>query len=999
MPLVHRLPSKALAGALTAILSVVFALPLLGQEPDSLDVDYAEQLPRIPPRTVEESLESFQLQNGFRAELVAAEPQVSDPVAIAFDEYGRAFVVEMRGYSEDGEKNLGVVRLLEDRDHDGRYETSSVFVDKLSWPTAIACFNGGVLIGAAPEILFCRDTDGDGRADEKRTVFTGFHRSNVQGLVNSFRWSLDNRIYGAASSSGADVKAAGQPDAEPLSLRRRDFAIEPRTMSISPASGGGQHGQSFDAFGRRFVCSNSNHLQMIYYEDRYLGRNPHQKPPAANVSIAADGPQAPVFRASPVEPWRIVRTRLRVKGIVPGPVEGGGTPAGYFTGATGAIIYQGDAFPPEYHGNAFVADCGSNLVHRKLIEYQGVGAVARRADEKTEFLRSEDIWFRPVQLANAPDGTLYVLDMSREVIEHPKSLPPVIKQHLDLTSGRKQGRIYRIVPENFRQPPPIRLGDASGEELVKTLAHTNGWHRDTAARLIYQRQDRSLVPALTKLAESSESAIGRIRALYALGGLAALDVVTLMPRLEDQHPRVREHAVRLAESRAADSPQLRQRLLALADDPDQRVRYQLAFSLGEFSNPGRVGALATIVRRDPGDSWIRLAVLSSLSDDAAIMFSRLAAEKEFIESDHGRAVLGSLAEQIAAAGRRDEMAVLIDVLVGLNEDRPRLVAGIVQSIAANAADNDSLRSQLAAISSGESGDLLSELIADAKRAARDGESPVDRRVEAIGTLRIAKVSVAAPILGELLDPAQPSAVQTAALATLREFRDQAAARLVIDRFDQLSPAVRGEALETVLARKEWTLHVLDWIAAEEFAAANIDPARRQALREHPDAEIRTRAVKVFGDEASSARSDVLEKYQSALTLKGDADRGRMVFRKTCAACHRLENVGHELGKDLKSVGDRGAGTILSAVIDPNREVDPAYLNYSVSTIKGRVYSGVIVAETAASITLKRANGATDTVPRSEIDVLRSTGKSIMPEGLEKEVSVEEMADLIEYLSN
>ena len=168
------------------------------------------------------------------------------------------------------------------------------------------------------------------------------------------------------------------------------------------------------------------------------------------MSIAADGPQAEVFRTSPVEPWRIVRTRLRVAGAVPGPIEGGGRAAGYFTGATGATIYRGDAWPAEYRGQAFIGDVGSNIVHRKTLSADGVLLVANRADEGSEFVASTDIWFRPAQFANAPDGTLYIIDVYREVIEHPASLPPVIKKHLDLTSGRDRGRIYRIVPEGFQ---------------------------------------------------------------------------------------------------------------------------------------------------------------------------------------------------------------------------------------------------------------------------------------------------------------------------------------------------------------------------------------------------------------------------------------------------------------------------------------------------------------------------------------------------------------------
>jgi len=480
------------------------------------DEDFSDELPRIPPHAPADALATFKTLPGFRLEQAAAEPLVHSPVALSFDENGQMYVVEMIDYSEQDKEFLGTVRLLEDTDQDGRFDKSTVFADKLSWPTAITCYDGGVFVGAAPDIFYLKDTDGDGKADVRKVVFTGFGRSNVQGLFNSFHWGMDNRIHGATSSSGAKVVRPDTPDDKPVVLSGRDFSFDPRTLDLTPTSGGAQHGMSFDDWGRKFLSSNSDHIQLVMYEDRYLARNPYLAAPGPRVSIAADGPQAEVFRISPVEPWRIVRTRLRVSGAVPGPVEGGGRAAGYFTGATGVTIYRGDAWPASYRGQAFVGDVGSNIVHRKVLEPDGVGLIARRADEKKEFVASTDIWFRPAQFANAPDGNLYIIDVYREVIEHPASLPPVIKRHLDLTSGRDRGRIYRIVAEGFQQKKLPRLASASTADLVATLGHRNGWHRDTAARLLYERQDREAIAPLNKIAASCPLPEGRMHALYVL---------------------------------------------------------------------------------------------------------------------------------------------------------------------------------------------------------------------------------------------------------------------------------------------------------------------------------------------------------------------------------------------------------------------------------------------------------------------------------------------------
>ncbi|MCF6284956.1 MAG: cytochrome C, partial [Candidatus Hydrogenedentes bacterium] len=278
---------------------------------DSLDRDYTSELPRIPVLSPEEALDSFEVHEGFSVDLVAAEPIIADPIAIAFDAQGRMFVVEMRGYSEQYEENRGIISRVEDTDGDGHFDKRSVYVDGLAWPTAVTCYDGGIFVGVPPDILYCKDTTGDGVADLREVVYTGFSLKNVQGMMNTLKWGMDNRIYGATSTAGAEVKPGDEPGALALNLRGRDFKIEPKSRKLIPISGGGQHGMGFDAWGRRYVSSNSDHIQQIMFDDHYLARNPYLAPPSARKSIASDGPAATVYRISPVEPWRIVRTRLR----------------------------------------------------------------------------------------------------------------------------------------------------------------------------------------------------------------------------------------------------------------------------------------------------------------------------------------------------------------------------------------------------------------------------------------------------------------------------------------------------------------------------------------------------------------------------------------------------------------------------------------------------------------------------------------------------------------
>ena len=654
------------------------ALILLAQPTASVadEPNFADQLPRIKPMEPDEAIKAFKIADGYRIELAASEPIVSDPIAMHFDEDGRLFVVEMRDYPESQPKDGGCVRLLIDTNDDGVFDKSTIYIDKLAWPTAVFCWDGGIFVAAAPDIIYCKDTNGDGVADYRKVIYTGFGTQNVQGLVNSFRWGLDNRIHGSASSNGGMIRrvasdllldrakphAADTPDTRhptpaSVNVRGRDFAFDPRTLKFEATSGGAQHGMCFDDFGNKFVCSNSDHLQQVMFELKDVERNPFLAAPGPRLSIAADGPQAEVYRISPVEPWRILRTKLRVAGKVPGPVEGGGRPAGYFTGSTGVTIYRGDALPG-LRGMAFIGDVGSNIVHRKMLTGTGLPFNGERIDEKKEFLASSDIWFRPVQFGEGPDGCLYVLDMYREVIEHPASLVPAIKKHLDLTSGQGKGRIWRIVPEGFERRGTPKGSIADTGQLLAVLDHQNAWHRETAARLIYQRQDKDAIPHLRQRVRNGEDAVGIIHALYSLRGLDALDEASVQSAIDSRSLRqvtdrdlVLIHGVKLATQVNAHSPVLRLRLDSLASIPDPRVRYHLAFALGARQDAQKVAPLATILAESVDDRWITLAVLSASLDCSGELLAKSVTSTKVHESKQGRATLEQLA---AMTGRLND---------------------------------------------------------------------------------------------------------------------------------------------------------------------------------------------------------------------------------------------------------------------------------------------------------------------------------------------------------
>jgi putative membrane-bound dehydrogenase-like protein len=968
--------------------------------------DFKDRMPRMLPREPDESMSAFHLVPPFQLEQVAAEPLVCDPVALCFDEAGSLFVAEMTTYSETRDRQTGSIAMLEDTDGDGRFDKRSLYVDKLGWPTAVICYDGGVFVASSPDLLFCKDTDGDGRADFTEVVMTGFGMSNPNSVPNSFRWGLDGRIHGMASTSGSLLRSLrwekhSGKEMTPVQTRGRDISFAPRTGELRLESGGSQFGMTYDDWGNKFESSNSVPIEMVMYDEHYIARNPYLSAPNSRVPIKVGdertGTKEAVYRTSPIEAWRVIRTEMRVAGNFSGPIEGGGTPAGYFTGACGVTIYTGDAWPAEFRGNAFVAEGSGNLIHRMRLEPAGVGFTAHRTEVKKEFLTSDENWFRPITFCNGPDGTLYMADMYREVYEHPDAIPPSAKKYIDTSAGNDRGRVYRFVPKGFEQPAPVDLGKMATPKLVTQLEHTNRWHRVTASRLLAQRQDTKAVAPIRRLAAESKSPLGRMHALYALFAQNSLLADDVLPRLVDEHPRVREHAIRLAETMQADSPAVRAQLYKMTADEDVRVRYQLAFTLGDIASSQATAALAEVARQDVADRWVRLALLSSCYGRAGELFATLTPDAEFAGSSTGRSFLEELAEQAGLQKREDQIVEVIRVLESLDQSRAKLAQAAVRGLTKGLTKSGSPLIAMLNSDGGRAGKLLAEMIDKAKRAAADEAISVEARVAAVRSLATAGYDDIGDLLGGLLDSRQPQAVQMAALQTLSRFRSEAIGPTIVEAWGGFSPKVRGEAAEALFARPDRIPALLEAVADELILPSQLDPARVQLLLNHPDETIRKAAVPVLAGTTLARREEIVQSYQDVLKKKGDVAKGRDVFRRDCAKCHLLEGVGYDLGLPLTTIQNRGPEAILLAALDPNRDVLPEYLNYVVITDDGLTATGMIETETATSITLRRAEGESDTILRANIEEMANTGLSIMPEGLEEQVSKDDMADLIAYL--
>lgn len=989
-------------GKLIAI-SFAFCLPLLGHgssfpfacaEPPQVK---PEELPRIPPTPWDRAVDTIDVRPGFRAEVMAHEPVVVDPICLTFDEHERAYVIEMRDYSERRNERLGRVRLLTDRDGDGQYEHSTVFAEDLPWPTGVTCWAGGVFVLATPDLWYFRDRDGDGIADEKQLIATGLAepasqpKYNVQGLANSLQWGPDQRIHCSLGTSGAVLRSAVDPDRPPLTLRGQDLSFDPRRFDFRAEAGSAQWGMSFDDLGRKFNCHNSAHLMQVYLPQAARLANPRLS--GGQTMIAVDGPQAEVFRASPDEPWRVLRTKWRVTGVTPGLVEGGGRPSGYFTSACGVLIYRGDAYPPGFLGNAIVGDCGSNLIHRKLVD-GAIVLTARRAEDEArrEFVASRDNWFRPVAFANAPDGCVWVCDMYREVVEHPDSLPPAIKQHLDLNSGNDRGRLWRIVSTTTKPStrPTRRLSAMNAEELEAVLEHPNGWHRDTAARLLHALQDPATIDRLRQRLPNMSMPLGRITALRVLAGLLPPNEIPWDQAASDSDPAVRAAALLLLESKLAESPApaviltaaLRRALQPLAADPSIEVRFQIALLAPHWPPPERRELIATLCRGALSSAELRQVLMTLVEEDALPLWQQSAAAA----GPDQQAFALALAEALGRRANPTELATFAHALPTDRQAWPHLQA-VADTLARKGKP---------------SRDILPKEVVKHHTALAETTLQItplaDPEIRRAAWRLLTQLGTAESITRAAVTLA-PDTPQAELIVSLDALHRLPVAQLV-DQYRRLWALVPSAHRAAII--QAWREHpalvpeLLTAVEQQQIPASEISATDLAALRIHPDAAIQQRVLAVFGP--ANTREAALNHYRPATEMTGNPARGLRLFQTKCSGCHRKQGLGTPIGPDLETVLNAGKAKLLINILDPSREVTAGYVTGVLQTTDGQVFSGIIQEESSETITLKLPGKPPRSWGRAAIEEFQRSPKSLMPDGIEAGLSLDDMADLLEFLS-
>lgn len=1019
----------------------------------------------LPP---EASQKQFQVAPGFRVELVAAEPLVADPVAIDFDARSRLFVCEIHGYNLEGyldvlelnktgvldkavrripanpqaiqkaaQQQYGTVKLLEDTDGDGRMDRATVWADRLPPCYGVVAARDGVIVLAAPDIYYLADHDGDGKAEVRERIFTGFGLYDLWSRINNPRWGVDNWIYAANGiNSGGTIQ--GPRLARPVRLPATSFRFAADGSALEPTSGSSSgFGLAIDDWGDRFLVANQQHvLYVLPLKHRYLARNPYHAAPATLQNISAYGHPARVYPISQPDPWRLARSKDPAWVQFYGVAEA--TANGFFTAASGQAIYQGDQFPAEFWGNHFSVDNAQNLIHRCLLVPHGAGYLARRPveNEQAEFLRSAEQWFRPVNLMTGPEGALYVVDMYRAIIEDYSAIPRYLQQmYVDsLIAGADRGRIWRVVagrpaagdgtPRARRGPggayPWVDLARCSAMELVAELEHPNAWRRKTAQRLLVERGDRTVAAALARMLHDGKTPQGRLHALYTLEGLRLLEPSQVAVALGDRHWALRVHGLMLSERWLDRHPELLEKAVALCEDAVPRVRLQAALSLGESRSAEALAALSRLAARFGDDPWMRAAVLSSSAETAGALAAGVL--RSAGGAPASRAMLRPLAAIVAARQQEKELGGLLRAvsdhpsapaelrracLEGLCEGLKRtrfkpLASPEVQgALARLLADTDPQIAEPALALAGllrvhESPQMQAALAA-AEKVALDSERPAAQRVAAIAVLASAPLERLSGLAGRLLDARQPADVQLAAIRALGRAEDPRVATVLLNPWPSYTPQLQAAVLDALFQRQDRLPYLLDAMEKGTVVASALDPLRRAHLLENPDAAIRKRAAALLAGATRPDRREVLARYTAALQGPRDPRRGQAVFEQQCAKCHQVQGKGFVVGPDLSSIIRRSDEMLVSDILDPSNQITAGYNQYTVITEDGRIFSGVLAAESPTSVTLRKEQAADEVILRKDIEVMAASTNSMMPENLEKEVSPQDVAHLIAWL--
>jgi uncharacterized protein len=980
--------------------------------PDELaSFRYPEGGPTAPGKAAAK----IQVNREFDLNLVAAEPTVVKPIYIDWDPRGRlwAAVTPEYPFKEDKTPARDAIVILDDTDADGLMDRRRVFYEGLKLVTSFVFHRDGVIVSQAPEILFLRDTDGDGKADKKEVLFKGFGTYDTHAVINNLRWGLDGWVYGAQGYSGTQstnvVNARGQKFGK---IGNGIFRFRPDGTAMEQVSSynGNSWGLDFNADGELFFSkANGPHINHVVMPERYLSRG-KLGTVTSDKSIEDHEKVSPVFTDPRHEYVQVA-------------------PVGVFTAASGCTIYTGGAWPEKYNGSAFVCEPTVHIVHEDVITTSEHPTFEATRRDEAEFIAGSDLWFRPVHTRIGPDGAMYLLDFYNQAISH-NDIRGVDhgKGNAAVRPDRdhQHGRIWRIQHKQARRHEVPALDSAAPSQLVRALQHPNAWVRMTAQRLLAEKQDRSVAPELAVLLTNRATFV-RLHALWTLHALNALTETNLIAAVADRHPAVQNNALRVVpELRAAPSTNVIHTVLKQLKDTAERTRLDAILALTQWPpNKETITAVHKLFSdlKDAKESWAKSGILgvarlaptnfirASFASDKSDNYRELVAPlvEDFIEAKNAGAttwVLAHVARQAPAANKL-KIKVLEEFAKNLDDYAPPSSTNIEAAIK-NLIKTESRSVKIAAYPLVAHYDKRGAFATDLKGlrktllAELEKEKVKDEDRNAfIGSVMTIKALHPEIIsrLDDLLETGVSKEVQKKIITELAGTTSPLVAETLIKNFGNLRTESKQLALGTLLKRSEWTFALLDAVAAKKIALDDLGVHAPNRLLTHPDKQVARKAAAII---EGIRGPQIREKNALLATLRpyfnkpADLKNGKELFEKNCIVCHKFGDKGKDVGPNLTGVGLHGESVLLTHILDPNRVVEGNFVSYNLITKNDNEYTGLIKSENAEKVVLKNLEAEIE-VRRADIVSLKSSGLSLMPDGLEA-LGGKNIRDIVGYLA-
>jgi putative membrane-bound dehydrogenase-like protein len=980
-------------------LITVIHLPLSADE----RIPHAQDRPPGPPLSPAEAIAKMTVPEGFSVELIAAEPDVVNPVAMTIDERGRYWIAESLEYPRR-QPGAGKdrIRILEDTDGDGQVDRTSVFLEGLNIPSGIAVGHGGVWVANSPDLLFVRDTDGDGRGDAQEVVVTGFGRDDTHELPNSLTWGPDGWLYGLNGVFNPSHVTYGPENPnfregqKPWDFTCAMFRIHPRTREFQVFCEGTSNpwGIAFNDDGEAFVSACViDHLWHLTQTGYY-----HRQ----------GGPYPPFT-------WKIESI-----------VDYRHQKAAY----CGIHWYDSDAYPEAFRRRLYMGNIHGGCINRDRIERR---AATYRGASEEDLLTANDAWFMPVVQKTGPDGCLCILDWYDRYHCY---------QDANRDPGgidRLRGRLYRIRYRDVPRAGVFDLGKATNAELTAMLADGNGYRRDTAQRLLAERLFSDSAAEVARLLETTVRSGGktetRLRACGILSGMAQLPEALHLDLLRDSDPVLRGWAVRAAGDLTQLSDAVAERISQLRSDADPSVRLQTAITAARKSELPTIPILVSVLAQAGSDPLTPRIVWQNLHPLLESHTAEFAAEVERSgagQSGYPQPVLDLLprtADRLLSA-TQPNTAAIADLLKLLFRQpstaaaadqclqllTSRVLSGEVRGAAfedlrgqleallqQSAADVGLASSQPAAVSALELGTVLrlpSALASARQVLSSNAAEPI--RVRMLQALLTAEWEGAPAAADTFLRTSESAETRRKILQSLGRSNSDAAWRVALNVMDSLPEDLRPTAVELLTDRKASAIALMQLVREGKLPPSAINSNQAAKMTRIRSSELQELVAGYWGSvrtERDPARQELISRMRNELRIThGDPVAGRAVFRKVCAQCHKMYGEGAEVGPDITRNGRASFEQLISNVFDPSLVIGSAYQAQTVVTTSGRVVTGLLVENSPQRVVLKVQGDKQEVIPRDEVEEQKTSPLSLMPEGLEKQLQPQELYDLFAWLT-